>query len=64
MTSMATVKKQTNKKAINKQHAFIKEVKKGKYGVVEKTTIVYSRMDEQAQPYENAQKSVLFYGVR
>jgi len=64
MTSMAIAKQRKNKKAIKEHQTFLKEVKTGKFGVVEKTTIVYSRMSEQAQPYENNQKSTLFYGIR
>ena len=56
--------KKTNPKQPTKQQTFIKEAKKGKYGPVETSSIHYIRLSTQAEPYENTEKSQLYYGVR
>ncbi len=62
--SISNNKKASPKQQQKNQQNFIKETKKGKYGPVEPSSIHYVRLSAQAEPYENTQKSQLFYGVR
>mgnify|MGYP000391386134 CR=1 FL=1 len=60
---MAITKAQKTKKPIQKQQKFLKDVKSGKYGKVEKSNIVYSRMSERSQPYEVTRQTRVYYGI-
>lgn len=65
MINMKPTKAAKNKnKQKKEQQVFIKDVKKGKYGTVERSSVVYTRLPVQAEPYDNTQKTHIYYGVR
>jgi hypothetical protein len=61
--NMVTKSSKSNKNLSSKQK-FLKEVKSEKYAQVNKKSIVYSRLSEQAQPHSQNQSAVIFYGIK